>query len=167
METSNQHVVSIASYRRTKSPSATSDDPTSPRPRPTAAATRRPRSTRATSSTASVKDDGIVERVILGDLEAAAELRARYIGQMRRAAGAILCDEREAARAADTALEEACEGWPPERGRVDRWLLHLARRAAVARRKTLWGLGDAQEPRRRLRRPSKARLNTSRHESSH
>ena len=102
----------------------------------------------------------------MGDLDAAAELRNRHIGRMRHAARVILCDEREAARAADTALEEACEGWPPERGRVDRWLLRLVRRAAVARRKTLWGLGDSHEPQRSPRRLSQQRLRASRHESS-
>jgi hypothetical protein len=104
-----------------------------------------------------VHDDDIIERATMGDIDAAAELRSRYIRGMRRAARAILVDEREAARAADSALEDACSGWPPERGRVDRWMLRLARRAAVARRKTLWGLGDSHEPQRRR---------TSRHESS-
>lgn len=166
METSIHNVISIASYLRAKSSSSTSGDAASPRPRPTTTAPRHPRRTRAASSTADVHDDEIVERVTMGDLDAAAELRARYVGRMRRAAGVILCDEREAARAADAALEEACDGWPPERGRVDRWLLRLARLAAVARRKTLWGLGDSHEPQRGPRRPPQARLHTSRHESS-
>jgi hypothetical protein len=153
MNSSIHNVISIASYLRSKSSLSTSSERASPQP--TTAVPRSPRRARA-ASTQEVHDDDIVERATMGDLDAAAELRSRYIGGMRRAARVILADEREAARAADNALEEALSGWPPERGRVDRWLLRLARRAAVARRKTLWGLGDSHEPERRR---------TSRHES--
>jgi hypothetical protein len=139
MEPSIANVISIAPYLRAKSSSPPSHDDAPP----AATAYRPRRRTRVASTAKDVHDDEIVERVTLGDVDAAAELRARYVGPMRRAARAILCDEREAARAADTAIEEACDGWPPQRGRVDRWLLRLARRAAFARRRTLWGLGDS------------------------
>jgi hypothetical protein len=155
MNSSINNVISIAPYLRAKSSSSPSEDHPWRQPASTA---RPPRRTRKASSTPDVHDDDIAERATMGDLDAAAELRARYIGRMRRAARVIVVDEREAARAADSALEEACSGWPPERGRVDRWLLRLARQAAVARRKTLWGLGDSHEPEHRRK---------SRHESSH
>jgi hypothetical protein len=163
METST-NVISIVSYLRAKSSSSASDDHAPPRT--ATVAPHRFRRTRTAPSTKLAHEDDIIERATMGDLDAAAELRARYIRGMRRAARDILVDEREARRAADSALEEACSGWPPERGRVDRWLLRLARRAAVARRKTLWGLGDSHEPERRPRRLSQQRLVTSRHESS-
>jgi hypothetical protein len=156
MNSSIDNVLSIASYLRSKSSPSMSDGHASRQPAVAAPAPRRPRRPRA-ESMQDVHEDDLVERATMGDLDAAAELRARYIGAMRRAARVILVDEREAARAADGALEEALSGWPPERGRVDRWLLRLARRAAVARRKSLWGLGEPHEPQRRR---------TSRHESS-
>jgi len=168
MSASTSNVISIASYLRSISEpvAPTSDASASASGRTASPPNRRARRTRTTSSIEDAHDDDIVERMIMGDIDAAAQLRARYIRPMRRAARAILCDEREAARAADAALEEACDGWPPERGRVDRWLLRLARRAAVARRKTLWGLGEAHEPRRaRVVRTPRAQAPAGRAES--
>jgi hypothetical protein len=141
MQASIANVISIAPYLRAKSASPMDGEQT--RPCSTTTAARPARRSRTSSNVASIHDDDIVERVTMGDVDAARELRARYIGPMRRAARVILRDAHEAARIADAALEEACDGWPPERGRVDRWLLRLARRAAVARRKTLWGVDNS------------------------
>jgi DNA-directed RNA polymerase specialized sigma24 family protein len=98
---------------------------------------RRGRRTRFVQEEAS--DDDLVEQIALGDLDAAARLRARHSDRLRRAATAILKEEDEAARVVEHALEEACSGWPPERGEVGPWLLKLVRRGALARRRVLHG----------------------------
>jgi hypothetical protein len=79
-------------------------------------------------------------RVATGDIEAAAELREIHARRMARVARTILGDGIEARLAVDVALEEACNGWPPARGRVARWLSCLARRAARARQRELFGV---------------------------
>jgi hypothetical protein len=153
MQTPISNVLFLASYIRSRSPSALSVSPETAVPaQPTLRKPCRSRLPRK-SSLAIAPDDELVERLALGDLEAAGVLRTRYAGRMRRAATSILGDEREAARAVEVALEEACSGWPPERGQVDRWLLRLVRRAAVARRRALWGLDSSDAPVSR-RRPS-------------
>ncbi len=153
MQTTIDNVVSIAQYRPS-TPAASASGETSLAARPRPSASRRSRRSSPTSSLEDVHDDEIVERLALGDLEAAEALRARYLRQLRRTATAILGDEREVARVVETALEEACSGWPPERGQVGRWLTRLARRAAVARKRALSGLDSSQAPdNRRLRPP--------------
>jgi hypothetical protein len=84
-------------------------------------------------------EDDLVERVALGDVDAAAELRSRYADRLAVTALAILGDEAEADRAVEAALEDACLGWPPERGQVERWLTRLVRRRARDRMRALWG----------------------------
>jgi hypothetical protein len=159
------NVVSLDSFRSkspSEAPSASSEIPVSGRPKPTATLRSR-RSSR--SSLDDVHDDEIVERLALGDLDAAAALRVRYIGRLRRAATPILGDEAEVARVVEAALEEACSGWPPERGQVGRWLTRLVRRAAVARKRALWGLDSSHVPKsRRLR---YQHLDKSRHGNRH
>ncbi len=131
MQTMFDNVVSIAQYRpSTYAASASRETTISARPK--ASASHRSRRS-STSSLEDVHDDEIVERLALGDLEAAETLRARYIRQLRHTAATILGDEREVARVVETALEEACSGWPPERGEVGRWLTRLARRGGGGR----------------------------------
>ena len=150
MQTPIANVVSISAFNSaTYSASASLETPVSAQPKPTVS--RRSRRS-AASSLENVHDDEIVERLALGDLEAAEALRTRYLGRLRRTATAILGDEGEVARVVEAALEDACSGWPPERGQVDRWLTRLVRRAAVARKRALWGLDSSRVPcSRRLR----------------
>jgi hypothetical protein len=152
MENPISNVISIASFlSRSASPSASAATETSVSAQPTPKTPRRSRR-KSTSSLDDVHDDEIVERLALGDIGAAEALRARYIGRLRRTASPILGDEGEVARVVEAALEEACSGWPPERGQVDRWLTRLVRRAAVARKRALWGLDSSNVPEsRRLR----------------
>lgn len=148
MQNPFSNVISLAAYVHSKS--STSASPTSSETATTVstppARTTRHRSRRAPSSLDDVHDDDIVERVALGDLEAAEALRARYAGRLRRTAAPILGDEGEVARVVESVLEEACSGWPPERGQVDRWLTRLVRRASVARKRALWGVDTSRVP---------------------
>jgi hypothetical protein len=169
MQNPISNVVFLASYVRSKSPAeaapAASETPVSAQPKQTAP--RRSRRSSA-SSMEDVHDDEIVERVALGDLEAAAALRLRYIGRLRRAATPILGDEGEVARVVESVL--ACSGWPPQRGELDRWLMRLVRRAAVARKRALWGLDSSHVPesrRRRDKRLGNSRLRNSRPGNRH
>jgi hypothetical protein len=146
MQNPISNVISFAAYVR-----STSSTPASPASSETAVSTPpvpagRRRSRRAPSSLDDVHDDEIVERVALGDIEAAEALRARYIGRLRRTAAPILGDEGEVVRVVESVLEEACSGWPPERGQVDRWLTRLVRRASVARKRALWGVDTSRVP---------------------
>jgi hypothetical protein len=165
MQTPNSNVIVLASYVSSKSAS----EGASPSPETSVPARAKPkgprRARRSPTSLDDVHDDEIVERLALGDLDAAAALRVRYIGRLRRTATPILGDEGEVARVVESALEEACSGWPPERGQVDRWLTRLVRRAAVARKRALWGLDSSHVPEsRRLR---YQHLNKPRHGNRH
>jgi hypothetical protein len=82
-------------------------------------------------------EESLVERLALGDLDAAVEIKERYEHDLRRTARVILEDEREVRCVVDAALDEACSGWPPQRGRVERWLRALVRRIAHDRRRVL------------------------------
>ena len=153
---------SVRILRLRLSPRLLPRTPVSAQPKPASA--RRSRRTR-TSSLDDVHDNEIIERIALGDIDAAEALRGRYLGRLRRAAAPILGDEGEVARVVESALEEACSGWPPERGQVNRWLTRLVRRAAVARKRALWGVDSSRVPaNKRLR---YQHLNKSRQQSSH
>jgi hypothetical protein len=80
--------------------------------------------------------------LVMGDIAAAEKLRNRYAGALRSMAERMLGDEGEAARVVESAFEEACTGWPPERGQVQVWLKRLVRRRAWARRRLLLGFGE-------------------------
>src|ERR1700751_5911647 len=106
MQNPISNVISFAAYVR-----STSSTPVSPASSETAVSTPpapagRRRSRRAPSSLDDVHDDDIVERVALGDVEAAEALRARYIGRLRRTAAPILGDEGEVVRVVESVLEE-------------------------------------------------------------
>ena len=81
--------------------------------------------------------DTLVERIVLGDGVALEELKTRYRRPLLGLALDIVDDESEAERLVDRVFEEACVGWPPERGRVRDWLRRLVRRAAYQRRRAL------------------------------
>jgi DNA-directed RNA polymerase specialized sigma24 family protein len=85
-------------------------------------------------------DDILVERIAAGDLVAASQLKARHGKRLHAIAIEILGDETEAQRVVDATFEEACAGWPPERGHVKRWLTRLVRREARAWREVLSGI---------------------------
>jgi DNA-directed RNA polymerase specialized sigma24 family protein len=93
--------------------------------------------TRRCPPEATVPADALVERIVLGDGVALDELKTRYRRPLLVLAEDILDDENEAERLVDCVFEEACLGWPPERGRVRAWLLRLVRRAAYRRRRAL------------------------------
>ncbi len=154
------NVIYLSDCRASLPAAASAEAPASPQPKPVV---RRPRHSRS-SAGEDLRDDEIVERVALGDVEAAEVLRERYSGQLCRAATLILGDEREVARVVEAALEEACCGWPPERGHVGRWLVRLVRRAAVSRKRMLWGLDGSQSQaarRRRYQYPKRSKTSDS------
>jgi hypothetical protein len=98
---------------------------------------RSPAQRRSDTAAAARHDDDLVDRVVLGDIQAAARLRDRYGDALWGAVDAILHDAHEADLVVEAVLEEACRGWPPRRGIVKRWLTRLARRAARARQRAL------------------------------
>jgi Sigma-70 region 2 len=83
--------------------------------------------------------DDLIQRAVLGDIDAAAELTARYGARLRALALTLIGDEREAKHLVECAFEEAFRGWPPERGRLDLWFARLVHRE-VRRRKRSLGL---------------------------
>lgn len=91
-------------------------------------------------SPCALTDDVLVERIAAGDLQAALQLKARHGKRLYALAIEILGDETEAERVVEATLEEACAGWPPERGQVKRWLTRLVRREARAWRNVLSGI---------------------------
>ena len=139
MSPTRNNVVHLASYIRLRAAAASrtslepAENPASQVPEEARAFGARGRR-RAESS-----DDDLAQRLVFGDVEAAESLRDRYFGRLVAVAQAVLGDETEAEIIADAALEEACRGWPPERGQVSRWLVRLARRAAIKRRRALTG----------------------------
>lgn len=92
-----------------------------------------PRTRKESTRECSSAEDNLVSRIALGDIEAASELKARYLGRLVAIAIAITGDAIEAEGVVDAMLEEACNEWPPERGQVERWLTRLVRRHARRR----------------------------------
>jgi hypothetical protein len=90
--------------------------------------------TRSAVCPAPLDTDALVQRMVLGDGGASDELMTRYGKRLRAIAMDVLGDEEESERTVYRVFEEACFGWPPERGQVERWLTRLVRRAARARR---------------------------------
>jgi hypothetical protein len=98
-----------------------------------------PRSRRETPSIANPIDDDLMTKIALGDIEAAETFKVRHQDGLVDIALGILDDEIEAERIAEAAIEDACRGWPPQRGQVAKWLRSLTRRRARARRRELLG----------------------------
>ena len=89
---------------------------------------------RVESDTEESDPDDLIQRAVLGDLDAAAALTAQYGKRLRALARTLIADEREAKYIVEAAFEEAFRGWPPERGRLHLWLARLVRREARRRK---------------------------------